>query len=1164
MCTAKIKSLLFPIFAYVSSKFLILSVFTIIFLPLFAQKNLSNIRTQEILIQSDTIVLDTLSIIPQSLSIESEFSPAIKDSSLFIDYAKALLIVKNKEKLYGKKIKIKYRVFPLNFAKEYSLRKNPLILPEEVKQSNKIRISTNRIKEENLFNDELQKNGSISRGFTMGNQRNLSTVSNLNLQLSGKINDEVSILAAISDNNLPIQPDGNTQQIQEFDNVFVQLFTKKSGIIVGDFQLFKPQGYFMNLQKKNRGIKIYSDFNLAGSYRLQSDFSAGLSKGKYNRIKFRGIEGNQGPYRLTGTENEQYIIILSGTEKVYIDGKLMKRGQNFDYVIDYNTAEITFTQNRLITKDKRITIEFEYALQLYPRTVFFQTNHLSNGKNTFWLNFYRHGDNKNDPLSLLYSEGAQKFLSEIGDSIQNAVYPNVDSIGYNADIIMYEQIDTIVNGVRYDTVYRQSYNPQTAVYRLGFSFVGYNKGNYRQTNTTANGKVYEWIAPENGSMQGDYEPVVLLITPKTQLLTTVGGNFYTGRFGKIFVEGAISNYNKNTYSLKNKGDDAGYAGRLIYNQHLLTKDTNTLQLNLGVKYQFAGKNFQPLDNYRAVEFERDWNISDLQNKYEEQRGSMQINFFRKNLGNGLAGFELLSGASDYLGKKAFFTTNLRSKGFEIDAGFNYLKTDDLINNTSFLRHRLLLAQHFKYFTIGAIENYENNLWFNNLTDSLQPNSFRFSEYEFFIRQPDSAVQQYFVSYKIRENKLPYQNNLQISDKSNDFTAGLNFNLKKGFRVNGRLNYREISYRDTASNQLKDENTLTGRAELQIRLAKSSFVWSTFYETGFGFEQLKNYQYIEVPAGQGQFTWIDYNDNKLKELDEFEYAQFQDKANYIRVVLPGIEKKKIFLSQLNQSIALMPERIWQKQTGTKKFLSRFANRFAVRILQKADHDDYIPDLTDNQGIISLNFDLRNVFTFKTFNRKWQIDYIYNQNKQKIPLVSGTEYTNMQLNRWKLKYKIQKHFTLYNDFALTGKQNISEFFENKNFEIKSIENHPALQFQPKINWFINLSYRYADKQNIAASEKALIHEIKLIYNQNIIAGGNLQVNFSLLNINYNSNALNPVAYELLEGLLPGQNMVWELIFNKRLSKIFQLQLNYNGRLNENSQVIHNGGVQLRASF
>ncbi len=1154
----------FSTFVYVINRLSILFFFVLQTYLLAAQQNLSNIRTQEIFIQSDTIVLDTLSIVPQSLTIESKFSNLLKDSLLIIDYAKALLIVKNKAKLYHQKIKITYRVFPFNFAQKYSLRSNPLILPDEVKQNNKIRITANRNRQENYFKDELKKNGSISRGFIIGNQRDLSTVSNLNLQLSGKINDEVSILAAISDNNLPIQPEGNTQQIQEFDNVFVQLFTKMSGIILGDFLLQKPHGYFMALDKKSRGIKLYSTFKLPGTYRLQSAFSAGLAKGKYNRIKFTGIDGNQGPYRLTGTENEQYIIILSGTEKVYIDGELMKRGQNFDYIIDYNTAEITFTQNRLITKDKRITVEFEYALQLYPRTVFFQTNRLSNGKNTFWLNFYRHSDNKNDPLSLLYSNDAQKFLSETGDSIQKAFYPNVDSIGYSPDYVMYELIDTLAGGIMYDSVYRQSYNPQKAVYRLGFSFVGVNKGNYKQVSSLANGKVYEWVAPVNNIPQGEYEPIVLLITPKTQLLSTAGANFNMGNFGTIFIETAISNYDLNKYSLQDKADDTGFAGRFIFNRHLLTNDTNFVQLRLRLKYQFADKNFKPLDNYRSVEFERDWNVLQSINKYQEQRGGVEIGFFRKNLGTANSGIEILSGANNYLGKKAFFNSNLRSKGFEIDANINYLETKDALNKTSYIRHKLLLAKHFKWFTLGASEYIENNLWQNNFTDSLILNSFSFSEYEIFIKQADSLRHRFFASYKIRENKLPLNNALQTSDKSKMLSAGLTYKIQKGIRLSGRLNYRAINYRDTLNNELNNENSLTGRGELQMRLARGSFIWSSFYETGFGFESLKNYQYIEVPAGQGQFTWIDYNGNNIKELNEFEYAKYQDKANYIRIVIQSPEKQKIFLSQLNQSIVLMPMRIWMKSGGIKKFISRFSNRFAVRILQKADHEDYIPDLSNNPAIISLNFDLRNIFTFKTFEQKWQIDYIFNQNKQKTPVSSGAEFKNLELNRLKLRYKLQKHITLYNDFAVSKLQNTSDFFEDKTFLIKSIENRPAIQFQNKINWFINLSWQYTDKLNTLGTERALIHEIELVYKQNVLSSGNLQANFSLVNINYNTDALNPLAYEMLDGLLPGKNMLWGLIFTKKLSKVFQLQINYTGRVNENAPVIHNGGMQLRAVF
>ena len=462
------------------------------------------------------------------------------------------------------------------------------------------------------------------------------------------------------------------------------------------------------------------------------------------------------------------------------------------------------------------------------------------------------------------------------------------------------------------------------------------------------------------------------------------------------------------------------------------------------------------------------------------------------------------------------------------------------------------------------EEAEKNTFYANNSGSLLLNSFSFNQYEVFLHQPDSAKQKFFANYKYRDNKLPFANSLQTSDKSNEYTAGLALKFLKNIRIGSRINYRQISYRDTLRNLYNEENALTGRGEIQIRSAKSSIVWSGFYETGFGFENLKNYQYIEVASGQGQFTWIDYNGNNIKELNEFEYAKYQDQANYIRVVLASVETQKIFLSQLNQSFVLMPERVWAKALGIKKFIAHFSNRFALRILQKADHDDYIPDLTDNPGIISLNFELRNIFTFKTFNRKWQIDYIFNQNKQKVPLMSGAEYKNKQLNRLKIKYQFGKHFTFFNDALYRLSENISALSGSNNFLIKTAGVLPAIQYQPKINWFVNFSYRYADKQNLQANEKAFIGELKGIYNRNLSSSGNLQANFSFINIRYNDDALSPVAYELLEGLLPGKNMVWELIFNKKLSKIFQLQLNYNGRLNENAQIIHNGGMQLRAVF
>ena len=78
----------------------------------------------------------------------------------------------------------------------------------------------------------------------------------------------------------------------------------------------------------------------------------------------------QGPYKLSGINNEKYIIIIAGGEKVYLNGERLKRGENNDYVIDYANAAITFTTNKLITSDSRIAVDFEYTDKKYERTFF--------------------------------------------------------------------------------------------------------------------------------------------------------------------------------------------------------------------------------------------------------------------------------------------------------------------------------------------------------------------------------------------------------------------------------------------------------------------------------------------------------------------------------------------------------------------------------------------------------------------------------------------------------------------------------------------------------------------------------------------------------------------------------------------------------------------------
>ncbi len=182
----------------------------------FAQQIGSKLISKQIFTHSDTLKLDSLSIIPASVELKHN-NKHLSDNKYFIDYVKSNLIIDSS--LLNKNLNIKYRVFPINFAQTYKHKDSSLIIKNHNPFSVKPLYTNTKEKPfDNDFN-ALQKSGSISRGFTFGNNRDMASLSNLNLQLSGKINDELSVLAAISDNNIPIQPDGNTQQIQEFDKI---------------------------------------------------------------------------------------------------------------------------------------------------------------------------------------------------------------------------------------------------------------------------------------------------------------------------------------------------------------------------------------------------------------------------------------------------------------------------------------------------------------------------------------------------------------------------------------------------------------------------------------------------------------------------------------------------------------------------------------------------------------------------------------------------------------------------------------------------------------------------------------------------------------------------------------------------------------------------------
>jgi hypothetical protein len=1126
-----------------------------------------NLRIKSFRNTADSIIIDTISIVPSTFKVAG-----IKPEDYKLDFVKAILYWKKRPTVDT--VQVTYRVFPflLNAATQRmrydSVMNNFYVKPYEFNNG-----LTNA--QRGVFDfGTLKAEGSFGRQIGFGNSQDAVLNSTLNLQLSGMLGDSIELQAAITDNNIPIQPDGNTQQLNEFDQVYLQFRKKGWQLNLGDIDLRQNQSYFLNFYKRLQGISFQTTNKISKTAESKTLVSGSIAKGKFTRNILEPLEGNQGPYRLRGANNEFFFIILANTERVFYDGQLLQRGEDQDYVINYNSAEITFTPKRMITKDSRIQVEFEYADRNYLNANLYLAQEFDlNKKVKVRIGAFNNNDAKNSQINQILDPKQKQFLTELGDSVQRAFYPSAIVDTFAAGKILYEKVY-----IGLDSFYRYSTDPQVAKYNLSFVDVRQGNGNYVPDFNGANGKVYKYVPPVGNVKQGQYDPVLILVAPRLQQIVNLGVDYVIDKNTLVKAEVATSNNDVNTFSSRDNGDDRGWAAKFQLSNEKLLRQSKELQLITGLDYEYVQQKFRPLERLRTVEFTRDWglNILAIPVPVDENIIRAKIGLRDKSAHSFSYQFTNYNRSDDYNGFQNMVQHNANWKGWQLNNQFTLTSFNALNDKGNFLRPTIDISKQLKKldnWRIGFNYSLEQNINRHKISDTLNPLAFNFDIYSAYLKSDESKQNRYRITFFTRSDKYAVGKDFVRGDRS------LNLNLQTELLKNQNrqlyinTTFRKLKvYNATVSKQKEDE-TILGRAEYVMNEWKGLLSGNVLYEVGAGQEQRRDFAYLEVPAGTGQYAWIDYNSDGVQQLNEFEIAAFPDQAKFIRIFTPTNEFIKANYITFNYSLNINPRSLLTASDlkGYKKLLSKIIVITSLQTNKKSiakgvfEFNPFKYGLSDT-ALVTLSTTILNTISFNRFSSKWGVDITNLRNNGKSLLTYG--YETRRLNDWQSRWRWNISRTL--QFTLNAKKGINALytpqFANRNFELSIYNAEPNLVFISGTTFRLSGGYKFEQKKNLPeyGGEKSVSNSVNLESKYNILQSSAITGKFTLNSIDYAFPANTTVSYIMLDGLLPGKNYLWSLGLNKRLANNLEINLQYDGRKAGTSRTVHLGRAAITALF
>lgn len=551
----------------------------------------------------------------------------------------------------GERLVVTFARYPFSFSPVFTAR-----FPEGEATYRPVKVTTEQSgKREEKRRDPygLRLSGNKTVGFSVGSNKGLGIDQSLRVTMMGKVAKDLEVKASLSDDNLPVRPEGNTEELKYIDKVYVQVKSKHSEVQLGDFTTGINWTRFSSFQRELKGAGARVDI------RNQSLFAGGgIAKGRFQTASFFGQEGVQGPYELLSARRFNGVIIVPGTETVYLDGRLLKRGSENDYTVAYDRGTVTFTEKVTVTGDSEIVIDFQTSEDDYERTNLTGgwTSSLMGGALTIKTFYFQESDNSDKPLRFTLTEDNVDILGAAGNDPEKAVASGVTQVEPGKGDYILVPGDTIPSHFEFVE--------SGGDYIIDFYEVGPGNGDYRVDGFSTKGTVIYAFA---GTGEGDYAVGKPLPLPeRKQLFSLVA----TGERGHLYAEteGNVSLHDRNTLSGIDDENNAG--GAMRFEGGIRELPISSTKFSLIGRFSSLDDRFTAPDKPRESYFYRNWSLEDVSLVGREDIGGATIRWRGERLWRMQGSYQYLSRGSDLTATKSDIGVGLgdmTSRGLSVKA-----------------------------------------------------------------------------------------------------------------------------------------------------------------------------------------------------------------------------------------------------------------------------------------------------------------------------------------------------------------------------------------------------------------------------------------------------------------------------------------------------------------